>query len=357
MTHTISRSFVPTLLAAVPPALGFHPRDSVVIAPLVGHETRGFLRLDLPGPVDLDAVAATAVGHVCRVAEADAMIVIVYTDAPLRDGDGLAYDAFVAAIGERADACGLGVMGELCVASDGWAPYDDPAPRPLAEIAGDGPVAASQHEGTTIPPGPLLARTEARQRHARLGLLGDPFLLTEPGEDPDLAMLVRAPHDLFESAFAGEPPAPRRAALWHWVLASPALRDIVLTQWAGGRAEAVRTFAWQRAWHEGASEAPTFPLRLGGEGRRPDARRLRAALGFARELTALADGAPRGACLVACAWLSWALGASTHAASYAEQALAEDPLLSLADLILRMTDGGMLPEWVYAEDGTARDAL
>src|SRR5690606_3463880 len=95
-------------LALVPMLAGFHPRESLVLVLFRGSRSLGVLRVDLP-PDDneLDRSAATLVGLVCKVNEADGFAAVVYTDAPYRSRDdgAPAHSALIDAIVVRADAC------------------------------------------------------------------------------------------------------------------------------------------------------------------------------------------------------------------------------------------------------------
>ncbi|WP_221585079.1 DUF4192 family protein [Microbacterium sp. G2-8] len=375
MTSTIRTSSAAHLLAALPHQTGFHPRESLVLVPFSGNESCGLLRIDLPRSSELEATAATAIGSVCRLPEADGIVTVVYTDGPARDGAGVTHETLVAAVAERAEACGLAVRGELCVASDAWCAYDDAVPRPLEDIAEadprpDADIDPSQESGTALPeadPGLRLdiareleeyTRTgEAVARLTRDAAHGHPHISGSADIDTacalDIAAFETAPIAFFESALDGPRPlSAAYAAQWLWILQTPALRDVALTQWAGGAAEAEEALAWQTRWHAGDSEEPDGPLRLGGEGSRPSAVRLETARRFARTLAAHAPQSHLGPCLAACAWLSWALGSSTHADAYARRALEVDPPLGLALLVRALVGEGTLPGWAYDPVGS-----
>jgi hypothetical protein len=51
--------------------------------------------------------------------------------------------------------------------------------------------------------------------------------------------------------------------------------------------------------------------------------------------------------LAAAAWISWALGRSTHAAWYAERALEIEPGHGLSEIVATMIGAGHLPEWAF----------
>ncbi|WP_110590558.1 DUF4192 family protein [Microbacterium suaedae] len=368
MPEKIRASSPAHLLALLPHLLGYTPRESLLLVPLSKGTTCGVLRIDLPAPDDVEQVATTAVGHVCRLPEADALIAAVYTDSPLRDGAGVAYDALALAVSDRAEACGLRVVDELCVGADGWTPYPSGELRPLSEITRadpypDRPVARAQNDGVDVIRADAADRApiarhlrtlaqlphDAFQRHAG----GDRAMTSDEALDAELAAFDADPRGFFDGAAeSSDEASAARAAVWMWALHSPALRDVVFTQWTGGAEEASRACAWQRRWRAGEADEPDFPVRLAGEGSRPDSERLRAARTFVRALASRAPDTHLGVCLAVCGWLSWAVGNATHAAEYAARAIDVDPSCTLARLIAALTDEGLLPGWAYDPQGT-----
>jgi hypothetical protein len=63
--------------------------------------------------------------------------------------------------------------------------------------------------------------------------------------------------------------------------------------------------------------------------------------------TVHAPEAAKVGALVACGWLSWAMGRSSHAEIYVRQALAINPDHGMAGLIAQMVNAGHLPEWAF----------
>ena len=87
----------------------------------------------------------------------------------------------------------------------------------------------------------------------------------------------------------------------------------------------------------------------------PDPTRLSAALALVRRAAASAPRDRRPGPLATCAWLSWALGRSTHAEVYAAQALEIEPEHGLAEIVRSFVLAGHLPDWAFraaAERGT-----
>jgi hypothetical protein len=144
MTTIIRADGPARFLSLVPHLLGFAPTSSLVLIPFSGRRSAGAMRFDLPvdaADEDIDRIAATCIGMVCRIEDADAVAVVVYASMPLQGPAGAPADlpqrALVDAIAVRADTCGLELRDALCVADDAWARYDDPGSVPVLESLDD----------------------------------------------------------------------------------------------------------------------------------------------------------------------------------------------------------------------------
>jgi hypothetical protein len=336
-------------LSLVPHLAGFRPRDSLVLVPFSGTRTSGAMRMDLPAgntdPAVLPELAESLVGMFARV-PADRVAVVVYTDDAFRDGHGrIARTALVEALLRCARAEAYEIVDALCVASDGWGSYVEPdapyAPRPLAQIrpeavdgphAPDDPPLADQNAGCALPPSDLAERERVAREIAAVTLRLD-----------DLALPTA-----FEDVIAAEdPPSPRSLAVLAVALDRPAIRDVALSQWCGGLAEGRRVQRFNIAWLAGEAVHFDGPARLAGEGDRPDPARLRRALELVKRVAAAAPRERRAGALAAAAWLSGALGRSTHAAHFLVLAREIDPDHGLCDIIATMLANAHLPQWVY----------
>ncbi|MFS0713724.1 DUF4192 family protein [Microbacterium sp. 2P01SA-2] len=390
MTTTVRAADAAHFLSLVPHLLGFAPSRSLVVVPFAGSRSLGAMRVDLPTGAlgDLDSAAATIVGMVCRIPDADALTAIAYTAESA--AEGLPGVPVLAAVSRAADVCGVRVVDLLAVAADGWGSHLDAAcpagGRSLAEIEraaadhGDpvpGPAIDRDHES-----GAELPRRSAAERRVVGGALRSletaltvvcgiprvgggrrPSRAAKPGGDGnvDPAALEAAcelddPPRLFERVLDGDPAElePLAVALLVWCLSRPSLRDVALVQWATDAGRGDDALDAQRRWEEGEE----YPERLGrimwGDGDRPDPERLLAALAVVREVAALAPRRLRPGPLALCAWLAWALGRSTHAASYAERALEIDPDHGLAEILLSFAQIGHLPDWAFHQRGHVR---
>lgn len=374
MTTIFKASTAADFLALVPRLAGFSPTRSLVLVPFSGNRTLGLMRLDLPdGDEDLERLASTFIGLVCKVATADAVAPVVYTEAAFADDEGLPHDRLMSALLARADLCGLRVTDALCVATDGWGSYLDPGcppeGRPLDELRLDRAELAElpiqsgdQSTGIALPLVDLAEKERVghaltQLAHA-LSILShetwaDPDSSDDPGRiDPRALATAEALDDLpllLEDAVDWDPDRldPFRAAVLGWALARPALRDIALTQWCRDLDAGDEAAQAQLRWQDGEDYPAELASSMWGEGAAPDPNRLSRALELTRRVAATVPRADRPGALAACAWLSWALGRSTHAAGYAGQALQIDPDHGLGQIVMTFVSSAHLPEWVF----------
>lgn len=382
MTTIVKAANAAEFLTLIPRLLGFQAKRSLVLVPFSGKRTLGAMRVDLPDAppgADVDCAASTLIGMVCKVAAADAVAVVAYTDHSF-GGDGIPHAELARAIEKRADACGLRVVDALCVAADAWGSYLDAecpdAGWPLAELgiepegleAFPSPV-GDQLSGTELPSAdPAQRELVADALHALAAaaelLCGADVdaaargaaSITREGEDPRIdprALAAVCGLDdapvLFEQALTWDAAAlaPYDAATLIWCLSRPALRDIALVEWCGGLAAGDEALAAQLRWEAGEEYPAHLAMHMWGEGERPEAKRLSAGLELARRLAAVSPRAESAGILATCGWLAWALGRSTHAAHYAELACEIEPEHGLGEIVRSFVHAGHLPEWAF----------
>ncbi|GAA3031458.1 DUF4192 family protein [Microbacterium dextranolyticum] len=380
MSITVKAADAAQFLALVPRLLGCTPNRSLVLVPMSGSRSLGAMRLDLPSDDLADGVASAAIGMLCRIADVDALAAVVYTDAPIGrspDGDGppaLPGATLVAALAVRADACGLRLVDALTVARDGWGSHEDPALPPggralddlrvhdttARQLASAGITAdGDQASGATLPRVEASARRAVAQAFASLAsalevICGIPSMSGAASRIDPAALEAACELDdlptLFEDALSWHPgPSPMRAAMLGWCLSRPSLRDIALVQWATDQNGGDVAMDAQRRWEDGAEYPADLASVMWGEGPRPDAERLEAALAIVREVAALVPKKQRPGPLALCGWLSWALGRSSHADRYTTLALAIDRRHGLADIVRSFVRAGHLPDWAFRQ--------
>jgi hypothetical protein len=378
-------------LSLVPKMLGYRPARSLVLIPFAGARSIGAMRFDLPTAAEsdeIDRIAATLIGMVCRLPDADAVAAVIYTDESFGT-DGMPHGEFVDALEGRAHACGIRVTDALCVAADAWGSHFDPTlpdeGRALEEL-GDEPGGAEhlaiaegdQATGAELPRVDLaesertaraLAALEAAVRLlcgpdatrgradgsagrvAKAAASGDESA-DDRRVDPQALAAVCTLDDLptlYEEALGWEAAslAPFDAAALTWCLARPALRDIALVQWCGGMGAGDEALDAQLRWEAGEEYPAHLAMQMWGEGERPDPDRLEAALALSRRIASAAPPAVRAGPLATCAWLAWALGRSTHAERYAMLACEIEPEHGLAEIVRSFVLAGHLPDWAF----------
>lgn len=350
----------------VPALAGFTPRRSIVLLPFHGTRTHGAMRMDLPddeiGPEDY---ADIAIGLVTRIEGADALAIVVYEDDdPQQTRDGLVLPSAVQVdelLGRGHDA-GLRIVDALCVTPGGWASYldDDPVLTPLESAAAVpdlqwiGDVSGDQHAGAGLPHADLAEKERVGRALVDIGRVLDHEEnghLTGAENPQAIAALVILDDlpDFFELLLETpdeQPPFATAALLW--CFDRPVFRDVALTQWATDRLGGERTLDAQYAFaHRGTSVPDDLGDVLLGRGETPDFERLRAALEIVRFAAARSPRLLRRGPLTVAAWLSWALGRSTHASHYLDLVREIDPEYGLAELIGTMIGAGLLPEWTF----------
>ncbi|WP_156156806.1 hypothetical protein [Microbacterium azadirachtae] len=85
-----------------------------------------------------------------------------------------------------------------------------------------------------------------------------------------------------------------------------------------------------------------------GDAARPDPARLDSAFEVCRVVAAHTEGAQRAAALTVCGWLSWALGRSTRAAFFTEQATRTLGAPTFTATLAEIIDRGPVPAWAFA---------
>jgi hypothetical protein len=312
-------------LALVPTMLGFLPRESIVLVPFKSNRTMGAMRVDLPEPGDVKKTASTVLGMVLRVGGIESVAAIVYTER-----DALYATAFLQAIHREINHSGIGLVDLLYITSEGWGSTADPtAPRPLSEL----PAA----EVTTDVLAPTVL-PEVSDEH-RQSTVANAHGVEDIG---DLVTYLDSILDVTPSELS-----PSQAKIMHELLRRPALRDIALVQWCYGQDKGGEALDAQLEWEAGAEYPEHLAKHLWGEGPRPVPSRLEQALELTRWVTATIPDAGSYATL---AWLSWALGRSTHAEAYAKRGKEHDGEHGLCEIVLSFVNAGHLPGWAFERE-------
>ncbi len=392
MTTLIRAQGPRELLAYVPYRLGYRPQDSVVLVGL--RPPRGriglVVRVDVADVADLEhgpQLARSVVGHLAADG-AQRVVLVVYTDAPLRSG-GVGTAVARAAVEHCREAVEPhhGPVDVWVVSPSGWYALDcaedeccPPGGRPLRELESSevgahmvlagAALADSREEALRIP----RAGADARRRAARAARRvrdrareGGP-----PGTwaDPDAGAVARRVESLAEWRAAvaravaheqdrargeapgagtgtGLPPATVLGRLAAGLEAVP-VRDAVLVSLVPGTGDlADRTVRGGDVDAGTAHAIASIVDPAAGLAPDPDV------TGPARAvLEAVVAHAPRGStapALTLLALVAWWHGDGGRAGRRLEEALAEDPTYRLALLLSSALDAGVAPGWIRAD--------
>ncbi|MFC8924140.1 DUF4192 domain-containing protein [Cellulosimicrobium sp. NPDC057127] len=374
------------LLAYVPYRLGYRPRDSVVLVGLRGPRGRVGLvvRADVEDLADLESgpqVARTVLGHLSADG-ARRVVLVVYTDAPLRAGAPTAARerAAVEHCRETVEAL-LGPTDVWVVSSTGWGSLDCTDPtccpaegRPLRELQGSAvgahmvlageSVADSREDALRIPRAAPDARRRAA-RAARRARTRPGAVDARPTGTADLASPATALAWRVEGLEAwrcatnlvadgsGHPsavlPAPLLGRL-EAALESVPVRDAVLLSLVPGGDDDLPERTVRGVDADAGTGAAIARLVDPAVALPPDP----AVTGAARVvLEAVVAHAARGRAapaLTLLALVAWWHGDGGRAAQRLREALAQDPAYRLALLLSSAVDAGVPPGWVRTQE-------
>lgn len=376
MTQIIKASSDAELLALIPRVAGYTASNSIVCVAFGGKRTVGAFRVNMPAQrrlADYRKVSTVVAKSLDRMPGADGVAVAIYTDLTFEQECGIPWLGFERQLTTRLHKEGFTMKGAFCVAPDGWASYFDRdyprAGRPLDEIEPSEPVPdlagfARLHEVSVAEQQLFLQQlVHARSPHS-------PHSPTSPHSPSELGNLAGAnPIELVEAILAWEGPLPRALEVELVHLAqSPARRDVISLQVAFGElvAEAVEhdneNYLRVQAGEGGsmdqvvlrevsagrASLDDEFASLLMGRGHvRPDLQRTDRMIELLRRVIPLAPEPHQPGLLCIVAYLLWARGLSSAAATFIAMALQINPDYGMAQIMHTMLDHGMVPEWLF----------
>jgi len=371
MTTIVTTATASDFLALVPRLVGFQPQNSVVFVAFRGNRTCGAMRFDLPADGSSrfhKRIATSLVGMLSKLPGVDAVVPVVYTDDRFRGDDGSAgmpRREFVDALAARFRFSGFAVRDALCVAEDGWGSFLDPDCPPegrALDVIESSRVLDSVPEQDRRPLGDLggwaslpEVSPEARLRVARSVEKFDALLADARADTARPAIALRAILDdlpgMLEDIIGRGAAVPDHlaAAFVIAISRSPAIRDVVMLQWAFDLDTGDRVLDDADRFARGAAPSAlgSAPLML-GRGPRPDPQRVELAISTLKAITALAPEQARAPLYCMLAWLNWALGRSSVAHLFVTEAERIDPDYGFADLLRTVLERGILPEWAFA---------
>lgn len=322
------------LLDLVPRIAEFDLTESLLCLVFESNRSSGGFRLDLP-PLGREQEFAHAVTRLASRYPRRHHLLLVITTA---EGSVAAAPQQRVAVALRCalDRAGFELIDVLWQSATAWGSYVDgvaqlhsqPQPQPQACSAGSEP--GSERERERAAP----SATE-RTRFA---------LLVRAAETP---RANRALLDVLERTLCGHGSALDRATVIR-AIEQPALRDLVLIQWAFGAAAGQQLVAEIRRHGRHSFDSPLAARVLGQGADCPDLARLALARERCAELRALAPREWHPTIYIVEAWMLWASGQTTRATKLLGCALELNPEHTFAALFLAFLNCGQVPNWAFA---------
>lgn len=324
---TIKANSLSALLSAVPSMLGHQPRESLVALPMQNGRTIGAMRFDLPTKGEVAQFSLTASATILRTLPHAVLLVVYSEDDHARHWTTI--EALDLDLG-----IDVPIAEAAYVSADGYGSMlNTDAAGPLSDIVVDpklGHVAPS-NEPEALPRVDVEAFAESAAA-------------TESAEIPIDLMPI-----FTDGSLQGAAESDIEAGLLAVLLAKPSYRDVFLATVYGGMQHGERAVKGQAIFEGGGVYPQETAVFMWGEGEKPNAKRMESALAVARRAAAGSEALGLAGAHSVCAWLSWALGRSTHALWYAERAIEIEPDHGLSSIILTFVDSGHLPAWAFSK--------
>ncbi|MCQ2001194.1 DUF4192 domain-containing protein [Arthrobacter zhaoxinii] len=388
------------ILSLIPHTLGFEPHESLVLMALCGGRLGATLRLDLPhwpaAKAGTAAYAATARQFLTSDAEADGVLLAMYTEAPWENPAQPPYRQLVRKLEKELAAAGIPLQDGWLVGARTWRDYfcirPDCCPWPGAPRS---QIADSMLNTELVYRGSAFAATLERAvrdsfpeqwpNRREVGSEQERFAGVLAGRWCERDQFRRSIR-LWTECFSGGGDRLRRdAECAGFLLASlgdRGIRDALLILAAVGEAAAVdgaeangmvrpqlHPLVLPGAAGPPAGEPSVVPLLprarrrssaaadfrsiLVGRGAcAPDWTLLDRAHAVFTDLVPVAGGDSKAALLSLLAWIEWARGRGSRAQIYLQHAAEASPGYRLALLLRELLGTGILPDWSRSRGGS-----
>lgn len=351
------------VLAYIPHALGFYPRNSVVLLILQQTGLCATLRVDLPlesrGKAEEDLWVRQMINLVQKVPHADGLFIVFYTGAsqgksqqwPPRDG-------LLKSLAASVSAAGLQVRDGWHVGTKRWRSYFcmdarccPPEGFPLPDLALTEThlrmVLAGSAPETELWDGEGVPRWENYETIR--GMLAENIEIVSAPEGRET--LIAAWADLLgDDPAIAEKKIRLQASLSASLLASlhdKTLRDLLPYLAGRGEKDAFEVMSEILCDTEFSRVSRNFSeFLLGTTELYPDWERIERLWFICRDLLGVADGTDHAALLCLLGWIEWAKGRGSCALALLQAALRIDRDYRLAQLLMRLLETGEMPLWV-----------
>lgn len=330
---TMSASSAADVLAYVPHALGFAPRESFVFLTMQGKRLGATLRIDAPRQGDPAEFARVVLGYLSHDKNADGVLFIAYTDLPTLDGTK-PFSDHAHALDAMLDAAGIPIRDSWLVSSADWVTYfcedaDCCQPHRLEEITDSTLSARLVYEGSN--PG--------RETVADPQFTGDHTILDRIPE-------IIAGWAITDPADWTAPVMAENRALWQETLGGEVSEDTAVQLLAALHAPAVRDRILADTISTDDDPDTFAAVVIGQYTGTPDWERVDATQALLTGLLEFTPPEARAPLFAFLGWIHWYKGRSSIAAHYLAKAQDADPGHTLSGLLTQLVNTGTLPACV-----------
>jgi len=345
----ISLSSYKDILAYVPHALGFHPRNSAVLLLIDDDRLEATLRVDLP-PTEHAPDLEIWIGQVCRllhrIPNIDDIAVVIYVAGNAGGSQVVPLSSLVAKLETALTHQSIRLRHAWCRqdsriwtygTEDGLDVQDVPAldtneTNLSMVLAGSAPL-DQPWDGSGVP--------EWSNADDVLQLVGN--------QDANIMVSLDAWHESLSQPAAISTAElhsdPQRAAIHVGSLQTKLVRDLLPFLAGEGLESALDIIFGISVDEREGAVAPLADYLLGRGWYAPDWERVDRLWELSRDLLGVAQDEPRQALLCILAWIEWARGRGSMALVLLEQAVLENEKYELAMLLQKLMEHGVMPSW------------
>lgn len=345
----ISLSSYKDILAYVPHALGFHPRNSAVLLLIDDDRLEATLRVDLPSTdehLDLKIWNAQVVRLLHRIPNIEDVAVVIYAPEISGNQQCVPLANLVSELEDALAQQDIRIRHAWCRQGSRIWNYDTADGSDVQEIpaldtnetnlsmvfAGSSPL-DQPWDGSGVPKwsntDEVLQLLEVHEANLVVSLEAWNESLSRPANETTAALHAD----------------PLKTAMLVGSLQTKLVRDLLPFLAGEGIESALDTLFGISIDEREAAVAPLADYLLGRGRYAPDWQRVDRLWEVCRDLLGVAQGEPRQALLCILAWIEWARGRGSMALVLLNQAVLENETYELARLLQKLMEHGVMPAW------------
>lgn len=345
----LSLSSYKDILAYVPHALGFHPRNSAVLLLIENDRLEATLRVDLPTSsrgADLDIWVSQVKRLLARIPAIQEVALVIYAPEDELVEVGAPYRKLVGSLEDALSQRGLRLRHSWCLRGSMIWDYDPEQGLCASAVP---PLDTNETHLTMVLAGSAPMNQPWDGTGVREWNNSKDVLRLVVSQDGNVMECLEAWHrilDLTQQESADQlRDDPQLAALLLGSLGTKFVRDLVPYLASQGLDETMDIIFGVSFDSSEVSLTQLTDFLLGRGWHAPDWQRLDRLWDIARDLLGVAREDSRQALLCILAWIEWARGRGSMALVLLRQAVEENSDYELATLLQKLMSHGIMPSW------------